>query len=69
MWDLIGRYHHKDMRDVTVGQFKRATTSTRRRRPGGKLALQLFEQLNAKAHPPRHNELDRNCSPGGGGIA
>ncbi|WP_137936026.1 exopolyphosphatase [Chitinivorax sp. B] len=23
LWDLLGRHHHKDMRDVTVAQFKR----------------------------------------------
>ncbi len=59
MWDLIGRHHHKDMRDVTVGQFKRRyhIDSAQAGRVE-KLALQLFEQLNAKAHPPRHNEFD-----------
>ncbi|MEW9898163.1 exopolyphosphatase [Chitinivorax sp. PXF-14] len=51
LWDLIGRHHHKDMRDVTVAQFKRRYhidlgQAERVMNLAVKLYLQLARQLD-----------------------
>jgi exopolyphosphatase/guanosine-5'-triphosphate,3'-diphosphate pyrophosphatase len=46
LWDLLGRVHHHDMRDVTVAQFMRRyhVHSAQARRVGA-LAVRLLEQV------------------------
>lgn len=52
MWDLIGRHHHKDMRDVTVAQFKRRYhIDTAQSDRVEKLAQQLFAQIKPQTIP------------------
>ena len=52
MWDLIGRHHHRDMRDVTVAQFKRRyhIDSAQAERVEQQ-AQQLFAQIKPQTIP------------------
>ncbi len=46
LWDLLGRVHDRDMRDVTVGQFQqRYQVDTRQAGRVERLALRLFEAV------------------------
>ncbi|HZP92860.1 MAG TPA: exopolyphosphatase [Burkholderiales bacterium] len=48
LWDMIGRAHHKDMRELTVRQFmKRYHVDTVQAYRVERLAVKLFEQLAA----------------------
>ena len=50
LWDLLGRVHDHDMRDVTVGQFvRRYHIDGKQSRRVERLALRLFAQLGGKA--------------------
>lgn len=46
LWDLLGRVHHHDMRDVTAAQFmQRYHVDSAQAKRVGALALQLLEQI------------------------
>jgi exopolyphosphatase/guanosine-5'-triphosphate,3'-diphosphate pyrophosphatase len=46
LWDMVGRFHHHDMRDMTVSQFmSRYHVDARQSRRVAALALELYEQL------------------------
>ncbi|MDP2239755.1 MAG: exopolyphosphatase [Burkholderiales bacterium] len=48
LYDMLGRFHHQDMRDVTVSQFmKRYHVDGRQARRVGTLALELNNKLTA----------------------
>ena len=48
LYDMLGRFHHHDMRDVTVAQFmQRYHVDASQARRVGALALQLYRQLAA----------------------
>ncbi len=60
MWDLIGRHHHKDMRDITVAQFKRRYhIDGPQAARVEKLAQALFAQLTTGEHPSSNSEFDQ----------
>ena len=53
LYDLLGRFHHKDMRDVTVGQFMhRYHVDALQARRVGTLAFNLYRKLNAESGEP-----------------
>jgi len=53
LYDLLGRVHHKDMRDVTVAQFMhRYHVDALQARRVGALALNLYRKLNAESGEP-----------------
>jgi len=53
LYDLLGRFHHKDMRDVTVGQFMhRYHVDALQARRVGALAFALYRKLVAEAGEP-----------------
>jgi len=50
LYDLLGRFHHQDMRDVTVSQFmQRYHVDALQARRVGALAWALYEKLNSNA--------------------
>jgi exopolyphosphatase / guanosine-5'-triphosphate,3'-diphosphate pyrophosphatase len=50
LYDMLGRFHHKDMRDVTVSQFmQRYHVDALQARRVGALALALYDKLTADA--------------------
>src|SRR5262249_1753595 len=53
LYDLLGRFHHKDMRDLTVAQFmQRYHVDALQARRVGALAYSLFRKLTADAGEP-----------------
>jgi exopolyphosphatase/guanosine-5'-triphosphate,3'-diphosphate pyrophosphatase len=53
LYDLLGRFHHKDMRDVTVAQFmQRYHVDALQARRVGALAFNLYRKLTAEAGEP-----------------
>jgi len=53
LYDLLGRVHHKDMRDVTVAQFmQRYHVDALQARRVGTLAYSLLRKLNADSGEP-----------------
>lgn len=53
LYDLLGRFHHKDMRDVTVVQFmQRYHVDALQARRVGALAFMLFRKLTAESGEP-----------------
>jgi len=53
LYDLLGRFHHKDMRDVTVAQFmQRYHVDALQARRVGALALNLYRKLAADDGEP-----------------
>lgn len=53
LYDLLGRFHHKDMRDVTVAQFmQRYHVDALQARRVGALAFDLYRRLTAGAGEP-----------------
>ena len=53
LYDLLGRVHHKDMRDVTVAQFmQRYHVDALQARRVGALAFTLFRKLSAESGEP-----------------
>lgn len=53
LYDLLGRFHHKDMRDVTVAQFmQRYHVDALQARRVGALAFALYRMLTAEAGEP-----------------
>ena len=53
LYDLLGRFHHKDMRDVTVAQFmQRYHVDALQARRVGALALNLYRKLAANDGEP-----------------
>jgi exopolyphosphatase / guanosine-5'-triphosphate,3'-diphosphate pyrophosphatase len=53
LYDLIGRFHHKDMRDITVGQFmQRYHVDALQARRVGTLAFALYRKLTAESGEP-----------------
>jgi exopolyphosphatase / guanosine-5'-triphosphate,3'-diphosphate pyrophosphatase len=58
LYDLLGRAHHKDMRDVTVAQFmQRYHVDALQARRVGALAFNLYRKLNAEAGEPEEDAL------------
>jgi exopolyphosphatase/guanosine-5'-triphosphate,3'-diphosphate pyrophosphatase len=58
LYDLLGRVHHKDMRDVTVAQFmQRYHVDALQARRVGALAFNLYRKLNAEAGEPDEDAL------------
>jgi exopolyphosphatase/guanosine-5'-triphosphate,3'-diphosphate pyrophosphatase len=60
LYDLLGRFHHQDMREATVRQFmRRYRVDTRQARRVEKLALELFLQASdgePRADDPRDDD-------------
>ena len=53
LYDLLGRFHHKDMRDVTVAQFMhRYHVDALQARRVGALAFNLYRKLNSESGEP-----------------
>jgi exopolyphosphatase/guanosine-5'-triphosphate,3'-diphosphate pyrophosphatase len=53
LYDLLGRFHHKDMRDITVAQFmQRYHVDALQARRVGALAYTLLRKLNADSGEP-----------------
>ncbi len=53
LYDLLGRFHHKDMRDVTVAQFmQRYHVDALQARRVGALAFTLYRKLTAESGEP-----------------
>ena len=53
LYDLLGRFHHQDMRDVTVGQFmQRYHVDALQARRVGALAFALYRKLVAESGEP-----------------
>ena len=53
LYDLLGRFHHKDMRDVTVAQFmQRYHVDALQARRVGELAFNLYRKLTAESGEP-----------------
>jgi exopolyphosphatase/guanosine-5'-triphosphate,3'-diphosphate pyrophosphatase len=53
LYDLLGRFHHKDMRDVTIAQFMhRYHVDALQARRVGTLAFNLYRKLNAESGEP-----------------
>jgi exopolyphosphatase/guanosine-5'-triphosphate,3'-diphosphate pyrophosphatase len=53
LYDLFGRFHHKDMRDVTVAQFMhRYHVDALQARRVGALAFNLYRKLSAESGEP-----------------
>jgi exopolyphosphatase/guanosine-5'-triphosphate,3'-diphosphate pyrophosphatase len=60
LYDLLGRFHHKDMRDVTVSQFmQRYHVDALQARRVGALALSLYAKLTADAGEPDETAMQR----------
>jgi len=58
LYDLLGRFHHRDMRDVTVAQFMhRYHVDALQARRVGALAYSLMRKLNADAGEPDEASL------------
>ncbi|MBI3041272.1 MAG: exopolyphosphatase [Betaproteobacteria bacterium] len=58
LYDLLGRVHHKDMRDVTVAQFmQRYHVDALQARRVGALAFALYRKLTAEAGEPDEDVL------------
>jgi exopolyphosphatase / guanosine-5'-triphosphate,3'-diphosphate pyrophosphatase len=56
LYDLLGRVHHKDMRDVTVAQFmQRYHVDASQARRVGALAQSLYRKLTAEERNPDEN--------------
>ncbi|MEN3353836.1 MAG: exopolyphosphatase / guanosine-5-triphosphate,3-diphosphate pyrophosphatase [Betaproteobacteria bacterium] len=56
LYDLLGRVHHKDMRDVTVAQFmQRYHVDASQARRVGTLAQSLYRKLTAEDRNPDEN--------------
>src|SRR6185436_16058780 len=56
LYDLLGRFHHKDMRDVTVAQFMhRYHVDALQARRVGALAFNLYRKLTAESGEPDEN--------------
>jgi exopolyphosphatase/guanosine-5'-triphosphate,3'-diphosphate pyrophosphatase len=57
LWDMIGRAHRKDMRELTVRQFmQRYHADSAQAHRVERLALKLFEQFTAGSRDPRGRE-------------
>ena len=55
LWDLLGRVHDRDMRDVTVGQFQRRyQVDMAQARRVESVALELFRAMNPSASAVQH---------------
>jgi len=53
LYDLLGRFHHKDMRDITVAQFmQRYHVDALQARRVGELAFNLYRKLTAESGEP-----------------
>ncbi len=62
LYDLLGRVHHKDMRDVTVAQFmQRYHVDALQARRVGTLAHNLYRKLTAEAGEP-DEDVSRNIA-------
>ncbi|HKA40683.1 MAG TPA: exopolyphosphatase, partial [Burkholderiales bacterium] len=60
LYDLLGRFHHKDMRDLTVAQFmQRYHVDALQARRVGALAYSLFRKLTADAGEPEDTAAQR----------
>ena len=60
LYDLLGRFHHKDMRDVTVSQFmQRYHVDALQARRVGALALSLYGKLTADSGEPDDTPVQR----------
>ncbi len=58
LYDLFGRFHHKDMRDVTVAQFMhRYHVDALQARRVGALAFNLYRKLTAESGEPDADAL------------
>jgi exopolyphosphatase/guanosine-5'-triphosphate,3'-diphosphate pyrophosphatase len=56
LYDLLGRFHHKDMRDVTVAQFMhRYHVDALQARRVGALAFNLYRKLTAESGEPEED--------------
>jgi exopolyphosphatase/guanosine-5'-triphosphate,3'-diphosphate pyrophosphatase len=56
LYDLLGRFHHKDMRDVTVAQFMhRYHVDALQARRVGALAFNLYRKLTSEAGEPEED--------------
>jgi exopolyphosphatase/guanosine-5'-triphosphate,3'-diphosphate pyrophosphatase len=56
LYDLLGRFHHKDMRDVTIAQFMhRYHVDALQARRVGALAFNLYRKLKAEAGEPEED--------------
>jgi exopolyphosphatase/guanosine-5'-triphosphate,3'-diphosphate pyrophosphatase len=60
LYDLLGRFHHRDMRDVTVAQFmQRYHVDALQARRVGNLAFSLYRKLTADAGEPEETTARR----------
>jgi len=60
LYDLLGRFHHKDMRDVTVAQFmQRYHVDALQARRVGALAYTLLRKLKADSGEPDEASMQR----------
>jgi exopolyphosphatase / guanosine-5'-triphosphate,3'-diphosphate pyrophosphatase len=58
LWDMIGRAHHKDMRELTVRQFmQRYHVDAKHAHRVERLTLKLFEQLSTQSGAEREYAL------------
>ena len=58
LYDLLGRFHHKDMRDVTIAQFmQRYHVDALQARRVGALAFNLYRKLAAESGEPEEEAV------------
>ena len=68
LYDLLGRVHHHDMRDITVAQFmQRYHVDAGQARRVGMLAQSLYQKLTVDAtdtdeHDPTYSDGPRSCT-------
>lgn len=60
LYDLLGRFHHRDMRDVTVAQFMhRYHVDAQQARRVGDLAFSFYRKLNSESGDPEEAAAQR----------